>query len=129
MKTNILVAAIIIFILASCGNTQTKTQQTKTIVGKDGKEYVVAGSISQYSPTIEEGKITPFGNGMYYFGFVEDNFGKQLSLFIDQHPELRMVSFTTNDRKNGFTIGYFVKFEPVVNPCPCDTIKTVKKLI
>lgn len=71
--------------------------------------------------------IKNYGNGVYYFDYTKSNFGEQLSLFIGQHPELRMVSFAPYNAgsialPSGGTDGYFVKFEKTTS-CPCDTIK------
>ncbi|MEI6672086.1 MAG: hypothetical protein WCL02_01675 [bacterium] len=130
MKIKILFAMIVIIIFASCGNK--KSQQTQTIIGQDGKQYVVVDSISQLlQSTICDGQITDFGNGVYYFGYINADFGNHLSSFIQQHTELSMVAFAPNDALQnqgsnvvgtGQTFGYFVYFKPNV-PYPGDTIK------
>ena len=109
MKTKILLVMMMIILLASCGNNTTKpvAQNEETVKMSDG--------------------IKDYGNGVYYFDYTDSNFGEELSLFIGQHPKLRMVSFASNDDgsiafPSGGTDGYFVKFEPST-PCPCDTIK------
>jgi hypothetical protein len=125
MKTKIFLAIIMMIIVAGCGNEQK--QNTKTITGQDGKQYVVVDSLPQkVSPTIQADEITDFGNGVYYFKYHQSDFGTHLSSFIRQHTELRMVAFAPNDRTGyGKTSGYFVYFEPNV-PCPCDTIQKEK---
>lgn len=97
MKTNFLLAMMIIF-LASCVNNTPKpaVQNEETVQTADG--------------------IKDYGNGVYYFDYTKSEFGEQLSLFIGQHPKLRMVSFTSDNNgsfslPSGGTDGYFVKFE------------------
>lgn len=103
MKTNFLLAIMMIVLLASCVNNTSKptVQNEKTVKTAYG--------------------IKDYGNGVYYFDYTKNEFGEQLSLFIGQHPELRMVSFASdNDGKvalpSGGTAGYFVKFEPCDAP-------------
>lgn len=108
MKTKILLG-IIIIILTGCGNNTPKQviQNEQTVKMADG--------------------IKDYGNGVYYFDYTRSKFGEQLSLFIGQHTELRIVSFASNNSgsigfPSGGTDGYFVCFESRT-PCPCDTIK------
>lgn len=100
---------MVIIVLAGCQNA------IKTPVAQDEQKVKMDDNIKDY------------GNGVYYFNYTDSDFGEQLSLFIGQHPELRMVSFASdNDGSiafpDGGTKGYFVKFEQN-DPCPCDTIK------
>lgn len=57
-------------------------------------------------------KIVKYDNGIYYFEFKHD-FGKELSRFMDEHPELELVNFAPYDQcrsYGGATCGYFVYF-------------------
>ena len=57
-------------------------------------------------------KIRAQGNGIYYFKF-GGSFGKELSRFMDEHPELELVNFAPYTDSRGYggaTLGYFVYF-------------------
>lgn len=74
-----------------------------------------AGDPSKVSQSTNSGGVIDYGNGVYYFSFSEAAYGKALSEFMGEHPDLKLVSqagdgtgFHGNDR------GYFVVFEPRV---------------
>lgn len=60
---------------------------------------------------IETSDIVSYGNGVYYFPFTEEEFGKALSLFIQENPNLQLLSFS-GDGTDGYgkDIGYFAVF-------------------
>lgn len=74
------------------------------------------------SKTISYSKIiTNYGNNVYYFAAVEDDFGRCLSDFLTDHPDLYVSGIASNnssiDDKSGLirngnahVIGYFVTF-------------------
>jgi hypothetical protein len=60
-------------------------------------------------------EIMDFGNGVYYFPYIRENFGNSLSNFIGNHPELEYVNSTGDGTggggyENGRDMGYFVVF-------------------
>ena len=55
-----------------------------------------------------------FGDNVYYFDAKQVNFGKSLQFFISSHPELKIVTVTSdNSGVYGSTDGYFVVVEVV----------------
>ncbi len=57
-------------------------------------------------------EVKNYGNGVYYFPYIRD-FGNELSLFVENNPNLRLVSIAPLDTKGyGNTTGYYVYFEP-----------------
>jgi len=100
-----LVVAVCLF--ASCGKNPTEVMR------------------GQNSGGVRFTEIVDFGNGVYYFPYVRADFGRNLSRFIAEHPELRYVDAApdgtgsrdgTYDSMSGYehgrTVGYFVVFEP-----------------
>jgi hypothetical protein len=65
------------------------------------------------SYTSIDGKIHDYGNGVYYFSFVGDDFGEQLSIFIEKNKgKAKVVSVTSFDHESyGKTCGFFVVME------------------
>ena len=60
-------------------------------------------------------ELKNYGNGVYYFPYTRD-FGNELSLFVENNPNLRLVSIAPLDIKGyGNTTGYYVYFEPKVD--------------
>jgi uncharacterized protein YpmB len=68
------------------------------------------------TPIEQEKPIEPvfYGNGVYYFNVVEEEFGKELSEFIEKNPGLELVAIAPNDAYsfNRWVKGYFVVFRP-----------------
>lgn len=66
---------------------------------------------TSYTPI--DGKIHNYGNGVYYFGSVGDDFGEQLSVFIEENEgKAKVVSITSFDHESyGKTCGFFVVME------------------
>jgi len=57
--------------------------------------------------------IYSYGNGVYFFPYVGDDFGKLLSKFVEEHRDTRVVSISSYDdvKLDGSTAGYFVVTE------------------
>jgi len=95
-----LLGLMVCLLVVSC--TDSKQLPTKTVV-KDDKIYQVV----DYSSG-----IINYRNGVYYFDYNLEDFAKSLSQFIEEHPELRFVSFTGIGANNhDYDKGYFVVFE------------------
>jgi len=63
-------------------------------------------AMSSSSPNME------YGNGVFYFCYVGDDFGARLSSFIEQHPNLEVSAMASDDTGPfGHTRGYFVIFK------------------
>lgn len=55
--------------------------------------------------------VVDYGNGVYYFPYDEANFANALSVFIRDHQNLKLVSFSGNGNGTyGVDKGYFVVF-------------------
>lgn len=56
------------------------------------------------------------GNNVYYFASTGTRFGNSLSLFLKEHPDLKVSAMTANAIDAGRGVlsdrGYFVVFEP-----------------
>jgi hypothetical protein len=59
--------------------------------------------------------IDKYGNGVYYFGCTEANFATELSTFIGEHKDIRVVTVAVVTSPAGYNDpikGYFVITEP-----------------
>lgn len=57
-------------------------------------------------------QISDLGNGVYFFNYYPEMFGHDLSKFLTEHPQLRVVSIAGYDGGlYGHTSGYYVVFE------------------
>lgn len=66
---------------------------------------ILCGSVSAV-------QITDFGNGVYFFDGYPEMFGHDLSQFLTDHPQQRVVSIAGFDYGAwGVTTGYYVVFE------------------
>jgi len=126
MKTKILLSiTMLMLIIISCTQEKTKVITSK----EDGKKYMV---------TIEcDSAITDdFGNGVYYYAIqgskspwsIHNEFGPVISNFIASHKELKIsaLSPNLNDGDGNDVVGYWIITEPKL-PCPCDSVKQLKK--
>lgn len=102
----ILLAVLLSIFVTSCGKEQA------------GKPEFKFQSVYWVEPRghlftlVDRMEYQDYHNGIYYFPYRGNNFGKILSAFIRHHPELELVSFTTNDTGiDGITVGYFVYFK------------------
>ena len=56
-------------------------------------------------------KVTDYGNGVYYFSTTGFDFARCLSLFIKEHPNLKLSAMAANGAGyRGIDKGYFVVF-------------------
>ena len=123
MKTKLFLSiTMIALIFNSCSY-----QQKKTVLGQDGKAYVVIDE--------KPDPIKKFGNGIYYYQFTDHEsyyickeFGPALAEFITKHPEEKIVIISPLLEKGdqNDVAGYWIITEPRV-ACPCDTTKKIKK--
>lgn len=61
---------------------------------------------------VSANQITDFGNGVYFFDGYPEMFGHDLSQFLTDHPQQRVVSIAAFDNAGyGQTSGYYVVFE------------------
>jgi hypothetical protein len=61
---------------------------------------------------VSANQITDFGNGVYFFNGYPEMFGHDLSQFLTDHPQQRVVSIAAYDGGiYGCTSGYYVVFE------------------
>ena len=92
-----------VLVLVSCSEKPTKTTQVE---GIDGNIYE---TIAPWSENSE--KIKDYGNGVYYFKYLNESFAQQLSAFILAHPELEFVSIAGNGSNvHRSDKGYYVIF-------------------
>jgi hypothetical protein len=81
------------------------------LIGCDGaakKENVAQRQVQQVQSV---NKVVDYGNGVYYFPFLQSDFANELSAFIGQHPELELVAMTGNGNDlYGANLGYFTYF-------------------
>lgn len=76
---------------------------TKEVIDQDGKVHTVLSL---------DADIRDYGNGIYYFDYTGDSFGRALSAFVVEHSELELVSFSGDGRGTyGIDLGYFVVFK------------------
>lgn len=95
MDAGVVVGMVLFFLLIARG------------IFKIFDRYFKSSNDDEINEDIQE--IINYGNGVYYFEQTEDDFGKALSKFIAEHPELRLVVISGEiyDQE-----GYFVIFEP-----------------
>lgn len=56
--------------------------------------------------------IVSYGNGVYYFAYIKEDFGSNLSSFLEKNPSLKVNSMAANGSgSHGRDIGYFVVTE------------------
>ena len=74
-----------------------------------------AGDTAKVSQTTSASGVIDYGNGVYYFPFNRAAYANALSKFIQDHPDLRLVSQAGDGTDfQGTDGGYFVIFEPRV---------------
>jgi len=54
--------------------------------------------------------IKNYSNGVYYFPYNWDEFGRQLSLFLEEHGDLEVAGLSVT---GGYGDGYFVVFKKI----------------
>ena len=88
-----------------------KASASQQQVGLSPKENTIQEHAVKSAVTTEG--ITSYGNGVFYFSFVNDSFGNSLSAFIKEHPELELTTIAPNDSlSRGYPAGHFVVFKP-----------------
>ena len=62
---------------------------------------------------ITTGTVIDYGNGVHYFAVTESDFGNQLSVFIAEYSELRIVTVAGDGAAySGANVGFFVITRP-----------------
>lgn len=90
-----------LFIFAiGCGSKDAKRQNNPKNVAFDNGE--------------QKSEILNYGNGVYYFPYIQDDFANALSAFRGQYPELELITITPIYDPNTVTTvlkGYLVCFK------------------
>lgn len=101
------ILVMIIFSEDSQKNVTPGTASVVTPAASDSKEIVQDQGGAENAAYA---KIIGYGNGIYYFQYNEEYFGKALSAFVEAHKDLEPILMASNNSR-GYTYGYFVVFQ------------------